>query len=148
MHLFDVNGKIKKYENQYEIIDDYFDNRLNYYDKRKKYLIDKLTSKKHYFDNIIKFITLVVNKKLIINNVPIGEIIQSLEKNKIQKVDDSYDYLLNIPIYKLSKEQLDKLHNDYNKLIEELKEVTEISIEKMWHNDLNELRKTVKKIRK
>lgn len=148
MHLFDINGKIKKYENQYQIIDEYFDVRLNYYGKRKNYLTDKLTSKKNYFDNVIKFITLVVNKKLIINNVPIGEIIQSLEKNKIQKVDDSYDYLLNIPIYKLSKEQLDKLHNDYNKLIEELKEVTEISIEKMWHNDLNELRKTVKKIRK
>lgn len=148
MHLFDINGKIKKYENQYQIIDEYFDVRLNYYNQRKTYLINKLTSKKYYFDNVIKFITMVVNKKLIINNVPINEIIESLEKNKIQKIDDSYDYLLNIPIYKLSKEQLDKLHEDYKKLIEELKEVIEISIEKMWHNDLNDLRKMVKKIRK
>lgn len=148
MHLFDANGKIKKYENQYEIIDDYFENRIQYYDKRKKYLIDKLNVKKHYYDNLIKFLKLVLNKKIVINNVPIGEIIKSLELNKIDKIEDTYDYLLNLSLYKLTKEQLDKVKEDYEKLVKELDEITSITIEQMWQYDLSELRKLVKKMRK
>jgi len=148
MHLFDANGKIKKYENQYQIIDDYFENRIQYYDKRKKYLIDKLNVKKHYYDNLIKFLKLVLNKKIVINNVHIGEIIKSLELNKIDKIEDSYDYLLNLSLYKLTKEQLDKVKEDYEKLIKELDEINSITIEQMWQYDLSELRKLVKKMRK
>lgn len=148
MHLFDINGKIKKYETQYEIIDDYFDNRLGFYDRRKVYLIDKLTTKKYYYDNLIKFLKLVLNKKIIINNIPIDEIIKSLELNKIDKIEDSYDYLLGLSLYKLTREQLDKLNEDYKKLVDELEVITNTSIEKMWHDDLTELRKSIKKMRK
>lgn len=148
MHLFDINGKIKKYETQYEIIDDYYNNRLAFYDKRKLFLVERLENKKNYYDNTIKFLTLVVNKKIIINNKPMSEIVESLVKNKIDMVDGSYDYLLNIPIYKFTMEQLDKLNTDYTKLVAELSSIRNTSTEQMWKNDLQALRKEYKKFTK
>jgi len=145
MHLFDKNGRIKKYNNQYEIIDDYYENRLYHYELRKKYLIDKLNFKIKHLDNLIKFINFVISGKIVINNKPIDEIIKSLETNKLDKINDSYDYLLNLSLVKLTKENLLKFNEEYKSLINELKETTNISIQQMWINDLNELKKSVKK---
>ena len=121
MHMFDRYGKIKKYANPYEIIEDYFDVRLEYYDKRKTFILDKLAKKKLWFDNTIKFIKLVIAGKIKINNTPLDVIKTSLDSNNFDKIDDTYNYLLNIAIYKFSKDELDKLDKDYNDLIEEIK---------------------------
>jgi hypothetical protein len=43
MHLFDANDKLKKYASVVDIIDDYFDTRLQLFQVRKDYLIDALT---------------------------------------------------------------------------------------------------------
>ena len=41
-HLFDSDDKLKKYNSVSQIIDDYFDVRLNLYDVRKKHIISLL----------------------------------------------------------------------------------------------------------
>lgn len=43
MVLFDSEGRLKKYNNVLEIMEDFFTLRLAYYQKRKDYLADKLT---------------------------------------------------------------------------------------------------------
>lgn len=148
MHLFDINGKIRKYDSQYEIIEDYYANRIGYYAKRKAYLVDKLSSSKQRYSNTIRFIDMVVGKKLVVSNTPMVELVGKLDHYKFDKVDGSYDYLLSIPIYKLTREQLDRLHQDYDKLVADLTEISEVSIEKMWHDDLVELRRAIKRMRK
>ena len=148
MHMFDRYGKIKKYANPYEVIDDYFDVRLEYYDKRKAFILDKMAKKKLWFDNVIKFIQLVINKKIVINNIPLDVIKASLEKNKFDLIDDSYQYLLGIAIYKFSKDELDKLNKDYLDLLIEIKALEAKDNKKLWHDDLVELKKEVRKIRK
>lgn len=147
MHLFDKDGKIKKYNNQYEIVDDYYNNRMIHYDLRRNYLIDKLNSKIKYLDNLIKFVNLVISSKIKINNVPINTIIKSIEDYKLEKINESYDYLLNLSLYKFTKENLIKLNDEYNSLVNELNIVSNTNIEKMWLNDLSELKKSIKKIK-
>ena len=146
MHLFDKWGKIKKYEDQYQIIDEFYDNRLSYYDMRKNFLINKLTEKKLYISNLIKFINLIVDKKITINNKPISEIVKSLEGYNISKIDDSFDYLLNISLVKLTKDNLDKLNNERVMILSDLEKTINTPIEKMWIDDLNELKKQIKKL--
>lgn len=148
MHLFDRNHKIKKYANTTEIIDDYYEVRLDYYDKRKAFVLNKLNEKKLWFDNVIRFIKLVISGKIVINNTPLSVIKESLEKNKFDLIDDSYSYLLNIAIYKFSKDELDKLNKDYTDLVAEIKELESKDNKKLWHEDLLELKKEVKKLRK
>ena len=148
MHMFDRNGKIKKYANTTEVIDDYYEVRLDYYNKRKEYLLQKLAEKKLWFDNVMRFIKLVISGKIVINNTPLAVIKDSLEKNKFDMIDDSYQYLLGIAIYKFSKDELDKLNKDYIDLLEEIKTLKAKDNKKLWHEDLLELKKEVKKIRK
>jgi DNA topoisomerase-2 len=148
MHLFDKDGKIKKYNNPYEIIDEYFDVRLEYYDKRKAFILNKLNDKKQWFDNVIRFIKMVIKGDIVINNKPLQTIKDSLEKNNFDKIDDSYQYLFGIAIYKFSKDELDKLNDDYKNLIEEIKTLEAKDNRKLWSDDLIELKKEIKKIRK
>jgi len=147
MHLFNADGKIKKYNDQYEIIDEYYSIRLEGYQKRKDSLLSKFYNKKIWYDNTIKFIKLVLKDEIKINNVGIDKIIQSLQKNDIAEIDGGYNYLLNIAIYKLTREELVKLRDNYRELKENIKELEEDTPEKMWHNDLIKLRASLKKYR-
>lgn len=148
MHLFDINSKIKKYENQYEIIDEYFVNRIDFYNDRKAYILNKLNNRFNHLKNLMKFIKLILNGTIVINNIPMDKILISLETNKLDKIEDSYNYLLSIPLYKLSKEELVKLKNEFNDLKSEIQTIVETPIEKMWHQDLLELKKEVRRFRK
>lgn len=147
MHLFNSNGKIKKYGSQYEIIDEFYDVRLEHYQKRKDFVLNKLRNKKVWFDNTIKFIKLVIKGDIKINNVSITNIIKSLNDNGIVEIDGSYNYLLNIPIYKLTKEELVKLRDDYNHLKETLKILEEKTPQNLWYEDLLKLKNSIKKYR-
>ena len=42
LHAYNSDNKINKYENVNEIIDEYYDTRLNFYKLRKEYLENKL----------------------------------------------------------------------------------------------------------
>ena len=146
MHLFNIDGKITKYETVYDIADEYYENRLPYYQTRKDYILKNLKEKNIKLENTIKFLKLFIAEKIKINKVPLDKIITSLEANKIVKLDDSYNYILNIPIYKLSKEEMDKLAATSKELKDDIKLVSDTTIEKMWHSDLLELKKELRKL--
>ena len=148
MYLFDENSKIKKYDTQYEIIDEYFYTRLAYYGKRKRTLIENLKIKLSKLDNFIKFITYVIEGKIVINNKSMDSIIKNLEKYEFEMIEDSYNYLLSLPLYRLSKEELEKLNNSYKDTASEIIKIEKTTIEQMWHQDLIELKKEVRKFRK
>jgi DNA topoisomerase II len=147
MHLFNSNGKIKKYDTQYDIIDDYYDIRLDNYEKRRQFIINKLETKKIWFVNTIKFIKLFIKGDIKISNVPIETIKKSLIKNNIVEIDGGYNYIFNLSIYKLTREELERLKENFKKLKEELEGFNLITPEKMWHKDLLSLKSELKKHR-
>ena len=59
--LFDHTGKIKKYANEFEIIDDFYHLRLTLYERRKDYLLKKLLKEYEILYNKVLFI-LAVNE--------------------------------------------------------------------------------------
>lgn len=141
MILFNEEGKIQKYENQYEIIDDFYDIRLKYYQLRKDNILKILEEQKSYLTNKMKFINAVLKKQIIIENKPKLDIEKQIIKSKIDKWNDSYDYLLNIPLIQLSKEKLLDMQEAFNKKKEEIEKIKSTTIEKMWTDDLNEMKK-------
>ena len=73
------------------------------------------------------------------------EIVKQLEKiDKIIKVNDSYDYLLSMPIHSLTHEKLEQLKQQINDAKEEFKKTKAASPEDMWLMDLAELKKALK----
>merc|ERR550514_262584 len=113
--LFDHEGKIKKYKNPLEIMEEFATVRLKYYDRRKKYLVDKLTLERDLLSNRARFIDLIVAKKLHINNRKKDQVVKDLRRLKFQKFGETkaprtgYEYLLIMQIASLTKERYEEL---------------------------------------
>lgn len=139
------DNKIIEYKSIYEIIDHYYDIRLSYYDKRKEYLINELTKKIIETYSKYLFIKGVIDGEIIISNKSDELIIKQLEKfEKIIKINENYDYLLNMPMKSITKTHYEKLKNNLKVMKDELKSLKEITNVEMWQNDLNELKKAIK----
>lgn len=143
MYAFDEEYTLRRFETPYDLIDYFYDVRLKYYDKRKKYLIDKINLDKDIISNRIKFINGVISSKIKIHRQPKLKIVNQLEVLKMTLVDDSYDYLLGMPIYSLTKEKMIELKELYEKKKIELEEIKNTEITKMWLDDLKILKKSL-----
>ena len=139
-------NKVIEYKSIFEIIDAFYDIRLDYYKKRKEFLIKTLSNKIFEMYSKYIFIKGVIDKSIIISNRSDEDIIKQLEKNeKITKVNDSYDFLLNMPMRSITKSQYEKLKETIKKMKEELLALKAESPEEMWQKDLNELKTSLKK---
>jgi DNA topoisomerase-2 len=140
----DEYGKLMIFENTSDIIKYFVDFRLNYYHKRKQFLLDKLNRELKILSNRGRFIKAIIDGKLKVNNVSKSVIIEGIEAMKLEKIDDSYDYLLRMPIYSLTKEMYEKLKEDFVAKKEEIKILEETDPKDMYILDLSELKKKFK----
>lgn len=140
----DENGKLKIFSNVANLVEYFVNFRLGYYVKRKAYLIDKINSELVYLSNRARFIKLIIEGKLKVNNRPKADIIVDLEKNKFDKVSDSFNYLLSMAISSLTKEMYEQLLKEVDEKTIELKKVKETEPIDMYKADLNELKKNLK----
>lgn len=82
MTMFDSEGRIRQWESANAILDEFYTLRLQYYDKRKEYLVDTLREEWKRLDNKVRFILAVVNKEIIINNRKKADLLKELrDKN-------------------------------------------------------------------
>ena len=143
-NTLDENGKLKLFESSQDIIKYFVDFRLNYYIKRKQFNLDKLNRELKILQNKGKFIKSIIDNKTIINNVSKDRIIEQITLMNLDKIDDSYDYLLRMPIYSLTIELFNKLKDDFTDKKKEIKEMEELQPKDMYLTDLNELKKSLK----
>jgi DNA topoisomerase-2 len=140
----DEKGKLMIFESTEEIIKYFVNFRLAYYDVRKKHLLDKMNRELKILSNRGRFIKAILDGKLKVNNVPKSEIIGGIEVMGLDLIDDSYDYLLRMPIYSLTKEVFEKLKQDFLEKKAEIKVMEETDPKDMYVGDLNELKKKFK----
>ena len=140
----DEFGKLMIFENTSDIIKYFVDFRLKYYHKRKQFLLDKMNRELKILSNRGRFIKAIIDGKLKVNNVSKSIIIEGIEAMGLDKIDDSYDYLLRMPIYSLTKEMYDKLKEDFTIKKEEIKTLEATDPKDMYILDLTELKKRFK----
>lgn len=140
----DEYGKLKIFETSEEIIEYFTNFRLAYYNIRKQHSLDKLNRELKILSNRGRFIKAILDEKLKINNVSKIEIIKGIETLGLEQIDDSYDYLLRMPIYSLTKELFDKMKQDFTAKKEEIKILEDTDPKDMYLLDLSELKKKFK----
>lgn len=146
MVCFDAKGYIKKYNTIYEIIDEFYTTRIECYKKRKIYLLQELNKKHLRLSNKVRFILEVIKKTIKINNVPKDTIISKLEDMKFDKLEGTYDYLLNIQVYQFTKENVEKIKTELDELEREIEGLKEKTERTMYKEELLELRSKLKDI--
>ena len=140
----DENGKLKIFEKDSEIINYFVNFRLEYYHKRKSFLMDQLKSELKVLSNKGRFIKAILDGKIEVKNTPKLEIISSIETFGLEKMEGSYDYLLRMPIWSLTKEVFEKLKEDYKSKKTQLEELEKVDPKDMYLLDLSEIKKKLK----
>lgn len=152
MVLFDHNGCIKKYKNVMEIMQEFATVRLEYYEKRKKYLVDKLTLEKDLLYNRARFIGMIVTNKLVVSNRKKDDLVKDLTRLKFSKFGETtaprtgFEYLLIMQIASLTKERKLELERLLNEKTSELETLKKTTVAQMWEKDLNRLETAINEL--
>jgi DNA topoisomerase-2 len=141
----DENGKLIIFKSTTELINYFVKFRLSFYDKRKAKLIEILLEQHKTMSNRAKFIKMIIDGKLKVSNRPKADIIDDMEKAKFEKKEDTFDYLLNMSIYSMTKERYEELLKQIGENETELTRIESILPKDMYRDDLKELRKKLAK---
>ena len=140
----DENGVLKIFETDREIVDYFVNFRLAYYIKRKDYQLDKLRYELKVLANRGRFIKFILDGKLEVKNKAKEMLIYEITKLGLEQIEDSYDYLLRMPIWSLTKELFDKLKDDYRSKKTDVEALLLVEPRDMYLTDLSELKKKLK----
>lgn len=141
----DETGSLKIFDQVEDIVSHFVNVRLTFYEKRKLYLINKINKELSIISNKARFIKDIIDGKLLINNRKREIIIMYLEKCKYDKIEDSYNYLLNMPIHSLTKERFEELLKQKRIKENELESIKHTDHRDMYLNDLTALKSAISK---
>lgn len=133
----DEENKIVEMKSAEEILQAFIKIRIEYYAKRKEYLLKKLSEDILLLESRAAFIKAVIEERVLINNKKKSEIETQIKKiENIITVDDSYDYLLRMPIWSLTHERYTELLNQVKEFKGKVKEIKSKSDKTFWLEDL------------
>lgn len=137
MVAFNSESKLTKYNSVTDILEEFMTVRLEYYKLRKAHILKQLGEDIDLNSIKIRFITDFINDKIKIIKKRKAEIEQQLEELEYPRRDETFDYLLRMPIYSLSMDKIDEL----NSKIDDLKSTHSImeskTVENIWTEDLD-----------
>ncbi|CAI4036018.1 hypothetical protein SMKI_14G2320 [Saccharomyces mikatae IFO 1815] len=186
MVAFDPQGKIKKYNSVNEILSDFYYVRLEYYQKRKDHMSERLQWEVERYSFQVKFIKMIIENELSVTDKPRRAIIQELEDlgfprinkegkpyygspnaeiagqidyakssttdeedeesshedtdntiNGPEELYGTYEYLLGMKIWSLTKERYQKLLKQKQEKEIELENLLKLSAKDIWNSDLD-----------
>jgi DNA topoisomerase-2 len=164
MMLYDTNQRITKYDTPEDIMNAFYEVRLEYYVKRKANLVRNLEAERKMLSNKARFVEEVCAGDLIVSNRKRAEILAELqergydlitkdgkndpENSEDQEIEDEeetsiselvkgYEYLLGMKIWSLTYEKAEELRSQLQAKTQELKMLQATSPEQIWLNDLD-----------
>ncbi|PRP88044.1 hypothetical protein PROFUN_04472 [Planoprotostelium fungivorum] len=149
MHLFDDKGVLTRFETPLQIIDLYFPVRLEFYQKRMDHQMVRLEKEVEILSNKTRFYQMVADGSLKIGGRSKPELISQLRAQNFvptgEKPEDGFDYLLNVPIYSLTSERMNKSEKDKEGREKELRRLKKSTPTQIWKAELQELMDNIEK---
>jgi DNA topoisomerase-2 len=139
MHLFDAHDKLKKYADVSQIIDDYFDTRLELYQTRKSYMISTLTSELLLLSNKARYIKENLDGTVDLRKKKKEEVNSMLKAKNYHVIndDEDYKYLTKMPMDSVTEENVEKLNKEHDTKKKELIKIESTTIQQMWTTELD-----------
>jgi DNA topoisomerase-2 len=150
MNLFNSEDKLRKYDNVEEIIDDYYNIRLEYYEDRKDFMIDALERELLILSNKAKYIQELLNGTIDLRKKKKQEITDMLQAKNYDTIEDDteFKYLVKMPMDSVSEENVDKLLKEHHLKQDELDRIKETTIQQMWLSELDILEQEYREYQK
>ena len=138
MHLFHPTKGIHKYTSPEEILKDFVKLRIEHYKKRKTHLIDVLQKKTDISGYRAKFVSMVIEGKLVVFRRKKQELEQEISIT-FPKVDGSWDYLLNIKTVEYTEERVEALMKEATQAKKDLGSMMKTDHIDMWRMDIKNM---------
>jgi len=147
MNLFDPREKLRKYANIYEIIEDYYVERLSLYSKRKAAMLAQLGNELRVLTNRARYIQEVLDDKLELRRQTKEAIQAKMTAHGYEHIDGDreFKYLLKMPMDSVTDENVKHLLSERDSKQAQHQQLTDTSIQALWTKDLDELEGEYKK---
>jgi DNA topoisomerase-2 len=142
MHLFDANDTLQKYEKVTQIIDAYFETRLQLYGSRKEFMIEALEKELVMLSNKARYIQENLDGTIDLRKKKREEVNDMLQTKGYDKIDGDvdYKYLVRMPMDSVTEENVEKLLKNKGDKESELEIIKSTTINQMWKSELDNLR--------
>lgn len=137
MNMFNSKIQLHKYASVPEVIEDYYQVRMDMYRKRKEALVKHMETKVREMSNRARFIGEVVNNTIDLRKMSNDEETDKLlETKQYDKHDDKYDYLTRMPMHNTNKQRVQKIIQEKEEVMRELELLKKTSLTTMWLTEL------------
>ena len=143
MWLFDTEGKLKKYSSTKQILIEWCLFRLQNYEKRLAYLREKAAADRDVATAKSNFILMVAKREIDLYKQTPAQFEALCEAESWIKVDDSWDYLLALPLRSLTVARAEALKKDSEAAQMRVNELETMDGEDLWKADLAALKKSL-----
>ena len=138
MHAFNSECVINKYETLHEILEEFVAVRLDLYKRRRTHCLAVMKAKLPFHENVVKFI----EQQCLDTPVPdlrrkTREECDTLLGKHFVKINESYDYLMDLPIKSITATNAKKHKDDLEALQNKIADLTKKTAEGLWLDDLN-----------
>lgn len=163
MHLFDKDTKIVKYHSPETILESFFETRMEFYVKRKEFLVKKLQEEQSMFSNKARFVEEICSGDLVVSNRKKVDLLNDLksrgydvfDRKAIKNTDDDteeddddtmasnadlsrgYEYLLGMKLWALTFEKAELLRRQLAERTAELEVLKAKKPSQIWEEDLD-----------
>jgi DNA topoisomerase-2 len=134
IHLYNAEGRIQKYDSIIEIIKEFAKIRIEFYFKRKDYLMKKMEEDLLILSTRNRFITDVITNKILIMNQKAQRIRDQL--HGLGYPEELVDSLIKMPISQFTYERKQELEQAKQNCEHQLLKLKETSIQEMWSREL------------
>jgi DNA topoisomerase-2 len=127
---------IHKFQSVNEILEHFYEQRLEMYVKRKEYVLKNLKEQINLLDEKIRFIQLVLDNPDVIFRRTKKEIYTELQERMFTQVDS----LIQLPIYNWSTEKIKEYTQDLKQLNQQHEIYNQKTIQELYTEDLLKLK--------
>lgn len=145
MVLFNAGGMITRFGKIEDIVNEWFDVRYELYEKRIAKIIENLEFEFKKISNKARFIKENIEETIDIKNAPIDEVVEMLDERKYDKIEEKFDYLIDMKIRFMTKEKYEELLAEMERLRKEIEYMKNTSVETEWLKDIKILEDYVSK---
>jgi DNA topoisomerase-2 len=137
MHAFDSNGHLKKYNNADDILDEYFQQRIEMYAKRKEYILKCSGMRHHRLVQKIQFLQLVVDGQFIFKGCNKKQLTEQLQKHSLGDAE----HLLSMSMWNMTDDKIAELCAQRDECQSYIQSLRKLAVQQIWLNDLREVEK-------
>jgi DNA topoisomerase-2 len=139
MHVFTHKEQLKKFHTVKEILDEFYEERVVLYEKRRQYRLNTINSLLKLITNKVNYINGLLANTIDLRGKSKEAIAIMLKEHGLDKDKESYHYLTKMPMDSVSSENVESLKANQLELTQEYDGLLGMQACSLWIKDLDEL---------